>query len=106
MRRASYPSRCRDCGANTWHGLDADRAAIPVHVDRDPISRDVELLAIVAGRALYERSADGVLYRRPPRRALTWQPRSLTVHPVHVCGAVLPAATVTVRAALPDTPPF
>ena len=106
MRTPAKPTTCRQCGAPTLTGPDADRAALTVHIDPTPITREAELTCIILERHLYELDTDQRIYRRPPRRALTHTPLSLTIHATHVCDQPLPTDHTPTRSPQPDTPPF
>lgn len=51
--RAARARRCRTCRSYVLAGLDADRCALPVAVDPDPLSRLGEAAALIAGRTTY-----------------------------------------------------
>lgn len=47
------PKPCRKCGRMTLTGLDAPVAAITVTIDAAPLTRDAELIYIVASFSLF-----------------------------------------------------
>lgn len=51
--RAARGRRCRTCREYILVGLDADRCALPVAVDPDPLSRLGEAAALLAGRSTF-----------------------------------------------------
>jgi hypothetical protein len=86
MTRLAHGSTCR-CGAATLYGDDADTAGYPTRVDPAHLTRGGELLAVIAGRSVYE-WARGRLYRRD-----RWSIRSQAAAPVlaeHRCGDPVP----------------
>lgn len=88
VSRAARARRCRDCRRYVLTGLDADRCALPVAVDPDPLSVLGEATAILAGKTTFAlRFLSGRLeldhrghfeLRSPPRR--------LDVLAGHACG--------------------
>jgi len=53
VTRAARARRCRTCRQYVLAGLDADRCALPVAVDPDPLSRLGEAAALIGGRTTY-----------------------------------------------------
>lgn len=51
--RGAKVQRCRKCREYVLVGLDADRCALPVACDPDPLSRLGEAAAVIAGRTTY-----------------------------------------------------
>ena len=90
MTRRAADTICAPCWTYTLAGIDADVAGLPVAVDNFPLSRQGELLAVVAGRAVYALDIRGELHRRD-----RWALRRPSKEPVlaeHRCGQPLPAA--------------
>jgi hypothetical protein len=102
VTRHATAQDCVTCGAAVLVGVDADTAGVPVTVDRQPVDRVGEVLAIISGRRTYElcRTGSGqrsrrVLEPRPPSRIRDDALRLHTVHAEHRCGQPLPVAPVT-----------
>ena len=53
VTRATRARRCRTCREYVLTGLDADRCALPVAVDADPLSARGEAIALLAGKPTY-----------------------------------------------------
>ena len=97
---------CRKCGAAVLSGYD-DYAKFAVKVDRRPVSREVELLCVVAARKVYEVDRERRLRLRTPQ-ASVHRASDYDLHPEHVCGAVLPALPAPMTATFDTSaePPF
>lgn len=87
VRRAIRATTCRDCGAGILTGLDADRAALPVVVDVDPVTELGEVLALAAGRVSYNlRIGNGACELDRRDRHTISAPRRYRVVVSHECG--------------------
>lgn len=86
MSRVAKRHPCSKCGAHIRSGLDDDACALSVRVDDEPLTRNGELLAILAGRKTYMLVQDR-LYRRDH-----WSIRKAAEYPVadHRCWEPLP----------------
>lgn len=107
LSRASRRTRCPRCQDATYEGLDAERCAVKVVVDRQPISALGEALALLAGMKTFERHSQAgrlVLDFRSPDY-IESRPAGTTsrndVHAAHVCGHQWPPAA-RAPTALPD----
>ena len=69
VSRAARPARCRSCGRVVLRGLDADRAALPVSADPQPLNQLGEVLTLTTGRHTYDLEWRNGRYELNPRRA-------------------------------------
>jgi hypothetical protein len=87
--RVARGRRCRTCREYTLAGLDANRCALPVAVDVDPLSPRGEVAAVLSGRTTYSLRllADQLeLDRRGAFEIRSGRTERLDVLPRHVCG--------------------
>jgi len=91
VARTLTATRCRRCHAPLLTGLDADRCALPVTVDPDPVDTVGELTALLTGRATLNLVHTGghkyVLNRRTKFQISA--PRKHPVLAEHACGLPL-----------------
>jgi len=95
-RRPSAVSKtvkCRTCGRKTITGLDGRRAALPVVIDPEVLTRDAELVYIVIGVPVYGMSRNGDIIRRNSAEVLK-HPATMDMHRVHDCDNPTPAEFV------------
>lgn len=98
---------CRKCSERIINGLDEYSKCV-VRVDRLPISRDVEVLCVIAKRRVYEVDREQRIRLRTPKATL-YRASHYDLHPEHICGQVLPAKPKPAEVATFDTsaePPF
>ena len=97
MSRPVRVATCRDCGAKTLNGYDADICGLPRTLDHTPIDELGEAIAVLTGRITYElRAVTGRGHGREmeERNAnLIRRGSRNPIHPEHQCGQPLPAAT-------------
>lgn len=89
MTRAAVHTICPRCWTYTRTGADADACALTAVVDDVPLSRTGELMAVVAGRLVYECDLRGALHYRD-----RWSIRSAAkgvVYAAHRCDEPIPA---------------
>lgn len=110
--RRCKPRRCRDCGEHVVVGLDGDRCARVVSAQPGPISREIEVAAIILGRKTFTLlplvnsksfPAFELIERTPSmiRRNSIWDVLS-----EHRCGSPMPTIPSRLYRELPDDPPF
>ena len=88
LSRKAHGAVCK-CGAAILVGDDNDTAGLEAKVDPRRLTRTGELLAVIAGRSVYEIDHGNRLYRRD-----RWMLRSTataTVLPSHTCHQPIPA---------------
>jgi len=95
ISRAARAGHCTSCGAIVIRGLDADRAALTVVCDPEPINALGEFLAVSVGRRTYDlkwRSRYELDPREPAHiRAMPAQLYGKSAVVVeHLCGQVMP----------------
>ena len=87
------PKPCRRCRRLVLAGLDARAAALPVVIDAEPLTRDGELLMIVAGVKVFATNTRSEILRRSPREVIA-HGEHLTMHREHDCAQATPAHLV------------
>lgn len=95
IARAARAGYCRGCGAVVVRGLDADRAALSVACDPEPLNPLGEFLAVSLGRRTFDLSWRG-RYELNPREpahiraapAQIFGKSSVVVE--HLCGQAMP----------------
>jgi hypothetical protein len=95
-RRPSNPSKtvtCRTCGRKTITGLDGYRAALPVVIDPEVLTRNAELVYIVTSVPVYGMNRHGDIIRRNAAEVLK-HPETMEMHRVHDCDQVTPEALI------------
>lgn len=103
---------CSGCGEHVVRGLDGDRCAVVVSAQPGPISREVEVAAIVLGRKTFTLlplvnaktfPAFELIERTPSmiRRNSIWD-----ILASHVCNSPLPTIQSRLYRELPDEAPF
>ena len=85
--------KCRTCGRKTITGLDGRRAALPVVIDPEVLTRDAELVYIVIGVPVYGMNRNGDIIRRNSAEVLK-HPATMDMHRVHDCDNPTPAEFV------------
>lgn len=103
-QRPAIETTCGACQTRTLSGVDG-YARYGVVVDRWPVSRDVELLCVLANREVYQSDRDRRLYRRTAR-ASVYAASDLDLHPAHVCGQTLPIRPSAPTRVAADACPF
>jgi hypothetical protein len=83
------PKPCRNCKRKVLAGLDARAAALSVVIDAETLTRDGELLLIVAGVKVYATNSQGDILRRSHAEVLK-HGEHLTMHREHDCGKPTP----------------
>jgi hypothetical protein len=96
-RRRASREKCPACRADVLYGLDNDTVAFTVIADARPLNRREELLAVIAGRHVYELDRADRLFRRD-RFAIT-RPSARPVVADHVCPKAAPARPTTATTA-------
>ena len=102
LSRAARAGYCRRCGRVVFRGLDADRAALSVTADPEPLNVLGEFLALSAGRRTFDLQWRGGRYelniREPEHiQADPARPRGKSCVVVeHRCGDVMPEEGRTV----------
>lgn len=108
-RRAARFHRCPDCNAIVLTGLDGDNCAFTSTTDPTPITRQLEIACLLAGRRTY------TAWRAPNGYELTYRhpstPEQQPILPEHRCGARFPGFLTprrerTTRHGWPDQPTF
>lgn len=99
--RAARAGYCRDCGQVVLRGLDADRVALTVTVDPQPLNPLGEFLALATGRLTFSLRWRGryEIDRRESCHIQTAPARvrgKSSVVVEHRCGDPMPAAGTTV----------
>lgn len=84
------PKPCRSCKRLVLAGLDARAAALSVVVDAEVLTRDGELLMIVAGVSVYATNSQSEILRRNAGEVLA-HGEHLTMHREHDCAKTTPA---------------
>jgi hypothetical protein len=101
ISRATRASYCRSCGRVVLRGLDADRAALTVTADPEPLNPLGEFLAVSSGRRTFDLSWRG-RYELDFRDAWYIRARPARLHGKsavvveHSCGDVMPHEGQTV----------
>jgi len=95
VSRAARAGYCHTCGAVVLRGLDADRAALTVVADPEPLNPLGEFLAVSVGRRTYDltwRSRYELNPREPAhiRAAPAQLLGKSSVVVEHLCGQVMP----------------
>lgn len=108
--RAARARRCRTCRDYVLAGLDADRCALPVAADPDPLSVRGEAIAILAGKPTYSLRYLSNRFELDHRGHfdIRGDPRRLDVLAGHICGqpslGTLPELGQASRLAPPAVP--
>jgi hypothetical protein len=95
IARAARAGYCHDCGSVILRGLDADRAALTVVADPEPLNPLGEFLALTVGRRTYDLTWRG-RYELNPRESGHIRAAPAQVHGKsavvveHLCGQVMP----------------
>jgi hypothetical protein len=87
------PKPCSRCKRLVLAGLDARAAALPVVIDAEPLTRDGELLMIVAGVKVFATNSRSEILRRSPSEVIA-HGEHLTMHREHDCANATPAHLV------------
>ena len=90
QQRPSKVEKCPQCRAKVLVGLDADACAFTVTIDPATLTRDGELIYIVAGDLMYALKPSGQILRRSHAEILK-RPRHFTIHREHQCDKPTPA---------------
>jgi hypothetical protein len=88
------PKPCRSCKRLVLAGLDASAAAFSVVIDAKPLTRDGELLMIVAGVKVFATNSRSEILRRSPAEVLR-HGEHLMMHREHDCAKATPAHLVS-----------
>ena len=95
ISRAARAGYCHDCGQVVLRGLDADRAALDVAADPEPLNPLGEFLALTVGRRTFDLTWRG-RYELNPREPghIRARPAQVsgksTVVVEHLCGQMMP----------------
>jgi hypothetical protein len=84
------PKPCRSCGRLVLAGLDGRAAALSVVIDAEVLTRDAELLMIIAGTNVYATNSRDEILRRNPSEVLA-HGEHLQMHREHDCAKTTPA---------------
>lgn len=84
------PKPCQSCRRLVLAGLDGSAVAFSVVIDAEPLTRDGELLMIVAGIAVFATNTRSEILRRNPAEVLHHGDH-LSMHRVHDCAQPTPA---------------
>lgn len=84
------PKPCRSCKRQVIAGLDSRAAALSVVIDAEALTRDGELLMIVAGIGVYATNSQNEILRRNASEVL-YHGEHLTMHRDHDCNKPTPA---------------
>ena len=87
------PKPCHRCKRKVLAGLDARAAALPVVIDVEVLTREGELVNIVAGVDMYATNTQGDILRRNASEVLN-HGEHLSMHRVHDCDVVTAARFV------------
>ena len=87
------PKPCGRCRRLVLAGLDAAAAAFSVVIDAEPLTRDGELLMIVAGVRVFATNSRTEILRRSPSEVIAHGDH-LTMHREHDCAQATPAHLV------------
>ena len=87
------PKPCGRCRRLVLAGLDAGAAALSVVIDAEPLTRDGELLMIVAGVRVFATNTRSEILRRSPSEVLA-HGEHLMMHREHDCANATPAHLV------------
>jgi hypothetical protein len=90
QQRPSKMEKCTQCRAKVLVGLDADACAFTVTIDPAALTRDGELIYIVAGALMYGLKPSGQILRRSHAEILK-RSRHFTIHREHQCDKPTPA---------------
>lgn len=88
--RAATRTECASCGASVLVGDDDDRTPLRVTVDAEPVSRLLEVVALVEGRASYDllpSAGGGDLWHRYPHHTMSAEEPRYPIHLEHRCGS-------------------
>ena len=94
------PKSCSSCKRLVLAGLDGPAAALSVVIDAEPLTRDGELLMIVAGVKVFATNSRSEILRRSPAEVLR-HGEHLTMHREHDCAKATPAHLVAPPAPKP-----
>lgn len=83
------PKPCRSCNRQVLAGLDASAAALSVVIDAEALTREGELLMIVAGIKVYATNTRDDILRRTAAEVLAHGDH-LTMHREHDCAKATP----------------
>jgi len=106
VSRRAHAITCR-CGQTVIRGLDADRAALPISADPQPLNQLGEVLTLTTGRHTYDLEWRNGRYELNPRRAAhiaNSPPNSspdTSVVAEHQCGRSAPALEMQSQANRP-----
>ena len=95
------PKPCHRCRRLVLAGLDASAAAFSVVIDAEPLTRDGELLMIVAGVKVFATNSRSEILRRSPSEVIA-HGEHLTMHREHDCAQATPAHLVAPPAPKPQ----
>jgi hypothetical protein len=84
------PKPCQSCRRLVLAGLDGSAVAFSVVIDAEPLTRDGELLMIVAGVRVFATTTRTEILRRSPAEVLA-HGEHLTMHREHDCAQTTPA---------------
>jgi hypothetical protein len=87
------PTACDTCQRQVLAGLDARVAALPVVIDAEVLTREGELLMILASVKLYGTDRGNEIVTRTSGQVLK-QNRAYNIHRVHDCDQPTPAHLV------------
>lgn len=87
------PKPCPNCGRQVLAGLDAPVAALPVIIDAEVLTREGELLMILASVKMYGTDHHNAICTRTSGQVLK-QNRTFNIHRVHDCDKPTPAHLV------------
>lgn len=98
------PKPCPSCRRQVIAGLDARAAALSVVIDAETLTRDGELLMIVAGVKVYATNSQSEILRRNPAEVLRHGDH-LVMHREHDCAQPTPAHLIAPPAPKPQRTP-
>jgi hypothetical protein len=101
-KRTSKP--CPSCKRLVLAGLDARAAALSVVIDAEVLTREGELLMIVAGVNVYATNTQGDIVRRNASEVLR-HAEHLKMHREHDCEQLTPAHLIAPPPIKPSKPP-
>jgi hypothetical protein len=84
------PKPCPSCKRLVLAGLDGRAAALSVVIDAEVLTRDAELLMIIAGTNVYATNSRDEILRRNPSEVLA-HGEHLQMHREHDCAKTTPA---------------
>ena len=94
-QRPSKVEQCARCRVKVLVGLDADACAFSVRIDPAALTREGELIYIVAGVKMFALKTSGQILRRSHAEILK-RAGHFTIHLEHVCDTVVPAHLLAV----------